>query len=183
MGVQITNGRGSYSVSQVQARVTTTPLDCAIVFGTYCIRWKEWTEKVYRAGGAPKSNQWRRRWIQNAEASHWCEERSIGRHLTISYWAAPQTHPKPTPEKCKEVQVGLGGSFQYMRQWRFDACIVVPWPLDQGTRIRIVAISVAATCHHPHMSHNHGFRFRHGCLGTLFLSIYDVWNILCWGNC
>ena len=57
MGVQITNGRGSYSVSQVQARVTTTPLDCAIVFGTYCIRWKEWTEKVYRAGGAPKSNQ------------------------------------------------------------------------------------------------------------------------------
>ena len=36
-----------------------------------------------------------------------------------------------------------------------------------------------ASCHHPHMSHNHGFRFYHGCLGALVLSISNVQNILC----
>ena len=32
--------------------------------------------------------------------------------------AAPQTLPKHTPEKCKEVQVKLGSGVQYVRQRR-----------------------------------------------------------------
>ena len=31
-----------------------------------------------------------------------------------------------TPEKYKEVQVEHGGGWQYVRQRRFDACIVMP---------------------------------------------------------
>ena len=155
MGVKITNSRSNYSMSQ--ARVTI-PQPCNS-FGITCVYWRTDMRRMVSCWCTKPTNEEDGEFIRRKQAIG----AKRGASIDISQDLIGNTF---TPEKYKEVQVEHGGGWQYVRQRRFDACIVMPWPLDQGTQMLIVARIVAASCHHHEMSHKHGFN---GRLGTITL--------------
>ena len=133
--VGITIDWGSYSMSQ--ARVTIPrPYNNSGMYGVLQRNETEGGVSHWLTG----TNQWRRQWIHKAEASCW--------------WQLPKnlqgTHRK-NAKRCMSSLEAVAN----MCERRFDACIAMPWPLDQGTQMLIVARIVTASCHHLRMSHKH----------------------------
>ena len=81
MGVGITNGRGIYSMSWARLMI---PQPCKS-FGIYGAHFRNEIDGSVSCW-CTETNQSRRRLIHKAEASTWCEERSISRNFTRYYW-------------------------------------------------------------------------------------------------